>query len=31
VRMKKPAMAEAAEGLLAAKGWLPDLLVTHAA
>jgi ParB family chromosome partitioning protein len=31
VRLKKPAMAEAAEGLLAGKGWLPDLLVTRAA
>jgi ParB family chromosome partitioning protein len=31
VRMKKPAMAEAAEGLLAGKGWLPDVLATHAA
>jgi ParB family chromosome partitioning protein len=31
VRLKKPAMAEAAEGLLTGKGWLPDLLVTRAA
>jgi ParB family chromosome partitioning protein len=30
-RLKKPAMAEAAEGLLAGKGWLPDVLVTSAA
>jgi ParB family chromosome partitioning protein len=31
VRMKKPAMAEAAEAALAGKGWLPDVLVTRAA
>jgi ParB family chromosome partitioning protein len=31
VRMKKPAMAEAAEAALAGKGWLPDVLVTGAA
>jgi ParB family chromosome partitioning protein len=30
VRLKKPAMAEAAEGLLAGKGWLPDVLGTPA-
>jgi ParB family chromosome partitioning protein len=31
VRMKKPAMAEAAEAALAGKGWLPDVLVARAA
>ena len=30
-RMKKPAMAEAAEAALACKGWLPALLATSAA
>jgi ParB family chromosome partitioning protein len=30
-RMKKPAMAEAAEMALAGKGWLPDVLATRAA
>jgi ParB family chromosome partitioning protein len=31
VRLKKPAMAEAAEAVLAGKGWLPALLATTAA
>jgi ParB family chromosome partitioning protein len=31
VRLKKPAMAEAAEAALAGKGWLPALLATSAA
>jgi ParB family chromosome partitioning protein len=30
VRMKKPAMAEAAEAVLAGKGWLPDVLTPAA-
>ena len=31
VRLKKPAMAEAAEAALAGKGWLPALLAASAA
>jgi ParB family chromosome partitioning protein len=31
VRLKKPAMAEAAEAALTGKGWLPALLATSAA
>jgi hypothetical protein len=30
VRLKKPAMAEAAEAALAGKGWLPALLAASA-